>query len=80
MLQECIAKANIPDTGIILVTDCKGFYLARYPDSDKWVGTKSHSWEVMEAKGESRIGFVESTGADGIQRIYYNTLKRNFRR
>jgi len=71
VLQGCIAKTNLPENGIILITDRKGTYVARYPDFDKWVGTKSRSWEAMEAKGEERTGFIDSTGADQIPRTYY---------
>jgi len=71
VLQGCISKTNLPENGIIFITDRKGTYVARYPDFDKWVGTKSRSWEAMEAKGEERTGFIDSTGADQIPRTYY---------
>ena len=73
VLRDCLAKNNLPDSGVAMITDAKGIYLARHPDVDQWVGTKALSWEMMETRGEARIGFIESTGADQIPRIYYYT-------
>ena len=72
VLHDSIAAANLPANAVILVTDRQGIYVARHPDLDNWVGTKARSWELMEAKGDERTGFIESTGADLIPRTYYN--------
>ncbi len=73
VLHDAIATAKLPANALVLVTDRQGIYVARHPDVDQWVGTKSRSWELMEARGEERTGFIESTGADLIPRTYYYT-------
>ena len=71
ILQECIALPQLPSKAVILVVDRNGTYLTRNPDHAKWIGTKSHSWAALQAKGGGTDGFVETTGVDGIDRFYH---------
>ena len=72
-LQDCLSLHQIPPEAVLLVVDGNGTYVARNPGFDKLVGTKSHSWAALQARGGGMGGFVEATGADGIDRMYHYT-------
>jgi len=70
-IQQCISHHQLPPSGVILVVDRSGTYVARSPSPAKWVGGKSNSWVAFQNKGGSTEGFVEAVGVDGINRIYH---------
>ena len=70
-LQDCIELPQLPPHGVMLAVDRNGKYLARNPNPEKWVGAKSNSWAALQSKGAGVDGFVETTGVDGIARLYH---------
>ena len=69
-LQRCISGHQLFSEGVILVTDRIGRELARNPDPEKWLGHQAKSSLLFEAQ-QSKAGFVETAGVDGVTRLYY---------
>ena len=70
-LQDCISLPQLPPGAILLAVDRNGTYLARNPSFGASIGTKSHSWMALQARGGGLGGFVEAAGVDGIERMYH---------
>jgi len=70
-LQQIVAKANLPPDSVFTVFDRKGTILSRYPDPEKWVGRSMSDAPIVKTiltrQGE---GTVETTGIDGVLRLY----------
>ncbi len=70
-LHDCVSLSQLPPKAVLLVVDRNGTYLARYPGGEQWVGKPSHSWAALQARGGGVGGFVETTGVDGVKRLYH---------
>ena len=68
-------EANLDPGTTITVVDRAGTILARYPDSERWVGQSARSEPVVRAVIEGEDGTAEAQGLDGVERFYgFTTL------
>ena len=72
-LADYIARKGVPEGAALAITDRNGTYLARYPDNDRFVGTKMPGDKYL--KMDER-GAVDILDVDGVERIVgYSTLQ-----
>jgi signal transduction histidine kinase len=72
-LAEYIAQKGAPEGAALAITDRNGTYLARYPDNDRFVGTKMPGDKYL--KMDDR-GAVDILDIDGVERIEgYSALR-----
>jgi PAS domain S-box-containing protein len=70
-LSQLVAGINIPSGTTITVLDRNGIILARYPDPEKWVGFDAHESPIAKTLlAGSSEGMIETTGVDGVLRLY----------
>jgi len=65
-LADYIAKKEVPAGAVLAVTDRNGIFLARYPDNDRFVGTRMTRDEYLTEGGEAAADIVD---VDGVERI-----------
>src|SRR6195256_5246371 len=65
-LADYIARKGVPEGAALAITDRNGTYLARYPDNDRFVGTKMPGEKYL--KMDER-GAVDILDIDGVERI-----------
>ncbi len=65
-LADYIAKKGVPAGAALAVTDREGTYLARYPDNDRFVGTKVTRDKYLTGGGPAALDIVD---VDGVERI-----------
>jgi len=65
-LADYIARKGVPEGAALAITDSNGTYLARYPDNDRFVGTKMPGDKYL--KMDDR-GAVDILDIDGVERI-----------
>ncbi|WP_245329178.1 ATP-binding protein [Bradyrhizobium centrolobii] len=65
-LADYIARKGVPEGAALAVKDRNGTYLARYPDNDRFVGTRMHGnkYPTMDDGGT-----VDIVDIDGVERI-----------
>ena len=70
-LNRLAAEARLPAGAALTVIDSRGQVLARYPESDKWVGKSAGEAPIvktmLQTKGE---GTAEERGMDDVPRLY----------
>ncbi len=70
-LKQLADRAGLPSGSVISVTDAGGQVLARYPDSNYWVGKSAPESAIVQAIEEAQgEGTLEAAGLDGVQRLY----------
>ena len=69
-LNDFAANANLPPGSSVTVLDRKGTILARFPDSDAWVGKSEPEAPIVAATISGGEGTVEAAGLDGVARLY----------
>lgn len=69
-LNQLIAKAQLPEGSVLIVSDRKGTVLARYPDPQSWVGKSYPNDPLNTIVLSQREGTFEASGLDGIKRLY----------
>lgn len=69
-LNQLIAKAQLPEGSVLIVSDRKGTVLARYPDPQSWVGKSYPNDPIHTIVLNQTEGTVEASGLDGIKRLY----------
>lgn len=62
-LGNLIANIDIDKNLVVLVLDKEGIVLARYPESNTWIGEKFPSKDFSK-------NIIETTGLDGVNRLY----------
>jgi PAS domain S-box-containing protein/putative nucleotidyltransferase with HDIG domain len=67
---ELAASSELPADAEFTIIDSHGTVLARYPDPEKRYGTTLPDEPVISTVLEKKEGVVESSGLDGIQRLY----------
>jgi len=67
---DLLDTASLPVGAVLTFIDNKGVVLARYPDSESWVGRTAPDREVIEWVLKGGRGSIEAVGADGIPRRY----------
>jgi signal transduction histidine kinase/HAMP domain-containing protein len=71
-LGDYIGRKGVPEGASLGIADRNGVYLARYPDSDRFVGTKMPGNEYQGAGNRRAVDIRDS---DGVERIVgYSTL------
>lgn len=65
-LSDYIARKGAPEGGALAIADRNGTYLARYPNNDRFVGTKMPSDKFPTRDGQ---GAADTMDVDGVQRI-----------
>jgi HAMP domain-containing protein len=71
-LGDYIARKGVPEGASLGIADRNGVYLARYPNSDRFVGTKMPG---NEYQGAGTHNAVDIRDRDGVERIVgYSTL------
>jgi signal transduction histidine kinase len=65
-LADYIAQKGVPEGAALGITDRNGVYLARYPDNNRFVGSKMPGNKYLEM-GES--GAVDILDVDGVERV-----------
>jgi PAS domain S-box-containing protein len=68
--QDLISGIHVPEGGIVNIIDRKGTIIARTPEPEHWVGKFSRAWPVYNSTEHDSLGFIETTGVDGILRQY----------
>ncbi|MBR0911776.1 response regulator [Bradyrhizobium japonicum] len=63
-LADYIARNGVPEGAALAITDRNGTFLARYPDNDRFAGTKMTSGKSLDLGGTADIVDV-----DGVERI-----------
>src|SRR5437867_293426 len=69
-LNDFAANANLPPGSSVTVLDRKGTILARFPDSDAWVGKSEPEAPIVAATISGGEGTVDAAGLDGVARLY----------
>jgi GAF domain-containing protein/cache domain-containing protein len=69
-LNALAADANLNPGTTITVLDRKGKILARYPDSERWVGRSARREPLVLAVLNGEEGTAEERGLDGVDRYY----------
>jgi len=77
VLNNVVAKASLPEGGVIRIFDRKGHILACYPEPEKWVGKSFSDSPVVAAILKKKEGASEIRGLDGVARLYAFTSIRN---
>jgi diguanylate cyclase (GGDEF)-like protein/PAS domain S-box-containing protein len=72
---QLVAEAQLPQGSVVTVVDTKGTILARYPNSDQWIGKSAQDTPIMKSilahrEEGAAEGTVESVGVDGVERLY----------
>jgi PAS domain S-box-containing protein len=70
VLNGAAAKSQLPDEGVIHVFDNHGRVLASNPEPEKWAGKDVSEWPLMLAIMAKTEGTVETTGLDGVARLF----------
>jgi PAS domain S-box-containing protein len=65
-LADYVARKGVPVGAALAITDRNGTYLARYPDNDRFVGTKMPREEYQKIDGQTAVDIVD---VDGVERI-----------
>lgn len=68
-LNELTANLDIDKNLIVMILDKKGIVMARYPDSDSWVGKEFPNNPILNTLNNGEE-IIETSGIDGIERIY----------
>ena len=69
-LNQLIAKAQLPEGSVLIMSDRKGTVLARYPDPQSWVGKSYPNDPINRIVLSQREGTLEAFGLDGVKRLY----------
>ena len=70
-LNQLAAQALLPPGSTLTANDRFGTILARYPESEKWVGHSAANAPIIQTiLSQQREGTVETIGEDGVQRLY----------
>ena len=69
-IQRAISWTRISQGDAIVVVDRNGTQLARHPGFKTWVGHVSNSFTLILARGDKVEAPIETTGVDGIHRLY----------
>ncbi|MCE5333127.1 MAG: PAS domain S-box protein, partial [Desulfobacteraceae bacterium] len=62
--------AELPEGADFTIFDSQGTVLARYPDSERYVGKKADEAPIVGTILRTKTGNVEAAGLDGVQRLY----------
>ncbi|MGH7826996.1 MAG: GAF domain-containing protein, partial [Candidatus Binatia bacterium] len=69
-LNQLVTAAQLPENSTLTVSDHEGTILARYPDSERWLGKSiSNTGPAKFALGK-REGIADAKGFDGERRLY----------
>jgi len=64
-------RARLPVGSTFIVTDASGVVLARYPESDRWIGQPMPEQPIAQAiRGQQSEGRATVEGFDGITRLF----------
>lgn len=69
-LNQLTPKLQLPEDATLTVIDRNGTILARYPESEKWVGQTLPDAAIVKAIVANRKGVLELPGLDGVVRLY----------
>ncbi|MHB8868790.1 MAG: PAS domain S-box protein [Thermoleophilia bacterium] len=69
-LAELGEQAELPEGAVLTVIDRAGVILARYPDSEGWVGRDLAEADLLRTINTQGEGVAEVTGLDGVKRLY----------
>ncbi len=70
-LNQFVAQTQLPAGSVLTVVDNRGTVLARNVEPEKWVGqTATEAPIIQEVLARTGQGTVESTGLDGVNRLY----------
>lgn len=71
-LGDYISRKGVPDGAALGIADRNGVYLARYPDNDRFAGTKMRGNEYPKVDARRAVDIVD---VDGVERVEgYATL------
>jgi PAS domain S-box-containing protein len=74
-LNQLAADVELPEGSVLTVTDRKGTILARYPDSQNWIGKRIADGTITASMIAQREGMTEAMSLDGVKRLYaFTTL------
>ncbi len=70
-LNQLAANAQLPPGSSLALLDGEGTILDRYPDPEKWIGTRQREAPIVQTILARRAaGTVETAGLDGTRRLY----------
>ncbi|MFH1908866.1 MAG: cache domain-containing protein, partial [Chloroflexota bacterium] len=69
-VNQLVATVQFPEGTVATVLDSDGTILAHYPDPEQWVGKTPQDAPIVQAILTQGEGTVETTGLDGVQRLY----------
>ena len=70
-MSQFATRVTMPAGGTMALVNEERVFLIRYPDSDQWIGRRSAAEVTAKALGgESTEGTIDTTGSDGVRRIY----------
>jgi signal transduction histidine kinase len=69
-LNQAIASWHLPPNTAIVLTDQGGTIVARFPDSERWVGKEMQNAPLMKRLLQNQKGQEEIPGLDGVRRLY----------
>jgi PAS domain S-box-containing protein len=73
-LDQFAAHANLPPGSVFNVTDRNHTILARYPNSERWIGKTMPESSLVRAMTGQESGTTEALGVDGTLRLYAFTV------
>lgn len=76
-LNRLAPTLKLPKQATITIIDRNGTILARYPNSERWVGQRLPDAPLVKAMLAQREDVVEVTGLDGVVRLYAFTALGN---
>ncbi len=77
VLRDFTIRANLPPGSMVTLFDGSGTVLARYPQSDEWVGRDVSETSLFQMLFQRRgDGTAQLAGIDGVPRLYAFTYMR----
>ncbi len=69
--KSALANARLPPGSVVTIVDSADNVIARWPDAQKWVGTKAGEAEIVRRMHAMRPGqTIQAHGMDGIEKLY----------
>lgn len=77
LLSQALKDLPLPEGGVVNVLDGSGRLVARYPESDPWLGRQMNSSDFLLKALEKVTNVFEADGLDGRKRLYAVTKVMN---